>query len=806
MHVCGAILSTRGLATKVNFSLGRVGKNVHWEQSKRLLTGSLVVLMSAENKDVCKLGVVAARPLVGLAKTPPEIDLFFFRAEDIDIDCQQEWIMIEERSTFFEAQRHTLLALQRLTHERFPLSEYIVDLETSVDPPPYLSPKRHRDLSSIFRSSGTESFANVDVLNDWPKDPQTVLDNSQQMALKRILTKKISIVQGPPGTGKTFVSVQALKAMLDNLAPGDPPTIVACQTNHALDQLLRHVAMFEPMFARLGGRSKDTDVIKKRTVYELRQQVKIANSRGFSSIKRLGTKIVEILRPLSPEQEMIELSHLQEHGILTEAQCDSLEKNADEWVSQDDIEGEKSNPLKKWLGSQIKPRKTKMSPLLIDFEDADDDLNYEDIQEQEAETAMAGVGDEDEQYEMLRGDFVEIGDKWTGSGAYVSDFSISETLRKNPDLRKIPSTQRGIIYQYLQRKVKESISKKLRGLFTEYMDAVQERKIANLEVAEMILRDQRIVGLTTTGLAKYRSLISSLKPKVMLIEEAAETLEAPVVAACVESLEHLILVGDHKQLRPHCNVGELENPPYNLNISLFERLVQNQVEFSLLNQQRRMAPEIRRLLRPIYGDVILDHPDVHERAPVPGMGKLSTWFFTHQFPDERDSESSSLNAKEAEMIVGLVQYLSYNGVEGKDITILTFYNGQRRYLGRLFGRSDFWKERLRHMRIATVDSYQGEENGVVLLSLVRSNDQGKIGFVGVDNRVCVAMSRAQRGLYVFGNGELLCGESKIWLQIIRMLKWGYNTEHPQRRRIGFTIPLQCTRHGRKHWIRRKPPL
>lgn len=757
--------------------------------------------MSAENKDVCKLGVVAARPLVGLAKTPPEIDLFFFRAEDMDVDCQQGWIMIEERSTFFEAQRHTLVALQRLVQEQFPLSEHIVDLQKAVDAPSYISHKPYRDLSSVFRSSNIGTLPAVDVLNNWPEDPETALDNSQQMAMKQILTKKLSIVQGPPGTGKTFVSVQALRAILDNHRPEDPPIIVACQTNHALDQLLRHVALFEPLFARLGGRSKDTDVIKKRTVYELRQQVRIPNTRGFRSIKTLGERIANLLSPLAPEQEMIELKDLQEHGILTEEQCDSLEKNADEWVSQDDVDGQKTNPLRKWLGNQIKPRKLKKLPDLIDFEEGDDDVNYEDIQEQEAETAMAGVGDEDEQYEILRGPYVEIGDKWTGSGVYVSDFSIAETLRKHSDLRKIPASHRGIIYQYLQKKVKENILKRLRETFPLYADAVQERKIANLEIAEIILREQRVVGVTTTGLAKYRSLISSLKPKVMLIEEAAETLEAPVVAACVGSLEHLILVGDHKQLRPHCNVAELENPPYNLNISLFERLVQNGVEFSLLNQQRRMVPEIRRLLRPVYGNVIVDHPAVLERSPVPGMGGLSTWFFTHDFPDERDNESSSFNMKEVDMIVGLVQYLSYNGVEGKDITILTFYNGQRRKLIYAFARTDFWKERLRNMKIVTVDSYQGEENGVVILSLVRSNEDGKIGFVGVENRVCVALSRAQRGLYIFGNGELLCGESKIWLHVLRMLRWGQNAENPRGRRLGFRMPIQCEKHGRKVFIR-----
>jgi helicase required for RNAi-mediated heterochromatin assembly 1 len=83
---------------------------------------------------------------------------------------------------------------------------------------------------------------------------------------------------------------------------------------------------------------------------------------------------------------------------------------------------------------------------------------------------------------------------------------------------------------------------------------MQDLKIGKWEVDAIILQSAKVIGMTTTGLSKYRGLVASLKPRVVLIEEAAETLEGLVMAACVESLEHLILVGDHKQLRGHCSV------------------------------------------------------------------------------------------------------------------------------------------------------------------------------------------------------------------------------------------------------------
>lgn len=81
---------------------------------------------------------------------------------------------------------------------------------------------------------------NVDILRDWPKADtvQTSMDESQMTGLHSILTKRLGILQGPPGTGKTFVSANALQILLENMREGDPPIVVACQTNHALGTLL----------------------------------------------------------------------------------------------------------------------------------------------------------------------------------------------------------------------------------------------------------------------------------------------------------------------------------------------------------------------------------------------------------------------------------------------------------------------------------------------------------------------------------------------------------------------------------------
>lgn len=108
--------------------------------------------------------------------------------------------------------------------------------------------------------------------------------------------------------------------------------------------------------------------------------------------------------------------------------------------------------------------------------------------------------------------------------------------------------------------------------------------------------------------------MAALEPRTILIEEAAETLEATIIAGMLDSLEQLILVGDHQQLQAYCNVRALEGPPYNLNVSMFERLINNHIGYVMLNQQRRMISDVRQLLtippKPFYRD-LYDHVSVN---------------------------------------------------------------------------------------------------------------------------------------------------------------------------------------------------
>ena len=805
VHISGFTFSRKGLAARIKFSTNRAGKKVSWMTTKRLTAGSLVALVRA--KDCEKMtdlsgvltAIVAARPLAGVLNQPPEIDIYFARPEDVQIDPQEEWLMIEAKQGYFEAYRHTLQALKKLQREKFPLSDNICRLDAESGLPAYIQRQPILNLGAVAKPEQKDLYSKIDVSDTtkWPPAP-TTLDESQWQAFREILTQKLAIIQGPPGTGKTYISTVAIQTLLENSSSKDPPIIIAAQTNHALDQLLIHISQFYPDYIRLGGRSTNPEV-KKRALFEIRRNERFKvvpggiMGRTNSELEKQTKVLVAILRPLTsrPGSDPFSTSEesspqiLRKLGVLKEAQAKSLEDGVADWVTADAAMNE---PLQLWLDTSLVPFEFRYRDDNFGFPEAEDeDLEFEQLREGQEDSA--GVNDE-EDIEMLRGPWQEIRDAHTVKAAISNDIRrAEEMLATENDLWKVPPQLRGPMYQIIRSRALGVIAAKFRDAMRRYNKLVKDSLVGKWEQDYVYLRRTRIIGMTTTGLSKYRALIAALKPRTILIEEAAEVLEAPVTVACVESLEHLILVGDHQQLRGHCAVPELEDEPFYLNVSLFERLVRNKMPYKTLLCQRRMDPEFRRLLSSIY-PALTDHPSVQNR-PVSanswGMGDIKSFFFNHQWSEYKDASLSTYNEEEARFIAGFYRYLQKNGVVPARITILTFYNGQRkRILKEIKNLSDVTGT---YHNVKTVDSYQGEENDIVILSMVRSNPEGSIGFLANDNRVTVALSRAKFGFYLFGNATVLCRGSKsgLWTNVTTIM-----SASPMR--LLDELPLFCHKH------------
>ena len=314
----------------------------------------------------------------------------------------------------------------------------------------------------------------------------------------------------------------------------------------------------------------------------------------------------------------------------------------------------------------------------------------------------------------------------------------------------------------------------------EYDQLCQEQTAVRFEEEEVVIRRATVVGMTTSGAARYHSMLQRVAPRVVVIEEAAEVMEAHIITSLAHDTKHTILIGDHKQLRPKATVYELALK-YNLSISLFERMVMNSMDCKRLSIQHRMRPEIASLTKRIYDHEIVDHETVCEFKDISGLTR-NLFFIDHcEVEVQIDGLQSYCNPHEADFLVALCNYLLLQGYSGNRITILTMYVGQLLLLQEKMPRRAF-----EGVRVCAVDNFQGEENDIILLSLVRSNSDQRIGFLNESNRICVALSRARQGFYCIGNFKLLKGKCKLWQEICDDLE--------SKNAIGETLDLVCKRH------------
>ena len=351
------------------------------------------------------------------------------------------------------------------------------------------------------------------------------------------------------------------------------------------------------------------------------------------------------------------------------------------------------------------------------------------------------------------------------------------------DIYRLKTEDRWRLYRLWRHRAEVHHHRRFLDRQGEYEQAIERaQEVIRMEEYD-ILRRARVIGMTTTCAARYRRILKEIRPKIVLVEEAAEVLEAHIITSLTKGCQHLILIGDHQQLRPAPAVYELAKK-YKLDVSLFERMVKVGIQCERLNVQHRMRPEIAGLMKHIYDD-LQNHESVETYEDIKGI-KKNMFFISHNYLEKScDQSHSHVNEHEATFVVALCRYVLQQGYRSDQITLLTTYMGQ------MFAIRDCLKaendQSVRSVRLTTVDNFQGEENDIILLSLVRSNKDENVGFIKTINRACVALSRAKKGFYCIGNFALLSKHSDIWKKIVTDLK--------SSRSIGSALPLVCANHN-----------
>ena len=348
------------------------------------------------------------------------------------------------------------------------------------------------------------------------------------------------------------------------------------------------------------------------------------------------------------------------------------------------------------------------------------------------------------------------------------------------DIHRLSLIDRWRLYNYWAAKQLKLLMDRNETEFQKYNRLCTEYKEASHQADRFALETADVIGMTTTGAAKYQHILHLVKPKIVIVEEAAEVLESHVVSALNAGSQHLILIGDHKQLRPKPNEYDLAKK-YKLDVSLFERLVRKSFPCATLQIQHRMRPEIAELVCPHIYDTLINHESVLRYENVKGICK-NLFFVQHEFSENDDQNlRSHSNPHESRYIPSLCSYLLRLGYEPSQITVLVTYTGQLMTMRKQMPKSDF-----AGVRVTTVDNFQGEENDIILLSLVRSNEEGNIGFLREANRVCVALSRAKMGFYCTGNFKILRDNAVIWERIM--------SDMEKKGCLGEALPLYCCNH------------
>jgi len=285
------------------------------------------------------------------------------------------------------------------------------------------------------------------------------------------------------------------------------------------------------------------------------------------------------------------------------------------------------------------------------------------------------------------------------------------------------------------------------------------RRIEN-QMRDDILEHAQVICATCVGAGDL--LLDSRRFPLVLLDEATQATEPASLIPLTKGARHVVMVGDHHQLPPTVISRRAEQE--GLSCSLFERLIALGAPSTMLTTQYRMHPVIREWpSERFYGGQLEDGVSPEDR-PAPAGFVWPDWDAPVAFIPVEGSEDTSpdgaskQNMDEAGLAVRVVDMLLSGGdITPADIGVVTPYSGQVRLLNDLFesagGREEH--ERYHGLEIKTVDGYQGREKDVIVLSAVRANDAGEMGFLTDRRRLNVAITRARRGLILLGHPRTL---------------------------------------------------
>lgn len=344
-----------------------------------------------------------------------------------------------------------------------------------------------------------------------------------------------------------------------------------------------------------------------------------------------------------------------------------------------------------------------------------------------------------------------------GNPTRVNDKMLSFTYERrfeaHPDYPQLWSIRKAIRELRQQRKHADSWHQK--------MDRLKSRATElELRIRSSLFGEARVIASTLTGAANR--VLEGEKYSTLFIDEAAQALEAACWIA-IRKAGRVILAGDHCQLPP--TVKSIMALKGGLGKTLMERIVENKPEtVTLLKMQYRMNELIMKFSSEwFYHGMVESAPTVSHRG-ILDYDTPMMWIDTAECDGKEEFVGENfgrINRAEAELTLQtLQQYLEKIGKqrileESIDVGIISPYRAQVQLLRKELRKREFFRPYRHLLTVNTVDGFQGQERDIILISLVRSNDGGDIGFLRDLRRMNVAITRARMKLIILGSSETM---------------------------------------------------
>lgn len=601
-----------------------------------LLSGNEIVAFATLDRNESLLGLYEPQLVLDISGTDTLVRVLSLAKEGRKF----RFVVVETPVFAFEP------ILQRLQEKTdFPLANCLLS-PTPVDLPLTMDSTMSHMANEIKNTKGW----NVNEVLGIQK--RISLDPSQLVSLISALTQSVSLIQGPPGkelpgnlttdqindvfllgTGKSFIGALLTKIWHDYST--QDTILVLTYTNHALDQFLEDL-----------------------------MDIGIPDD----SIVRLGGKSSEKTKKL----RLTEQNSNGRNPLFSQTHVNAGRK----------LMGDAWNDLQICTKRLQAPKvDTREILQFLEFEHRD----------------FHGAFDVSNKGQTI--DPRYLVDRWI-AGRNAGIFQ-SEIRQEHVHVWQIdPDTRKAYVSKWSEASTRENIAdvasifEQYNGIARDVDDYYYYGKNAAL------LKNKRLIGCTTTAAAKSIKALTAARPTVILVEEAGEVLESHVLAAMTQDTKQLVMIGDHQQLRPKIHSHRLTvemGEGYDLNMSLFERLVKNNFPHTTLTTQHRMCPQISHLIRKLTYPNLRDAAKTRRRPRLLGFQKRII-FASHSHPETHFSQiterrdpttkGTRQNPFEVQMVLKCVRYLAQQGYGTDKIVVLTPYLGQLNLLRRELSKSN----------------------------------------------------------------------------------------------------------------------